>query len=64
VSTYASNTGTLVVEVVDLKNKTADNKVKVIWSSYMGDVYSSFDPAAQAEDAIDQSFTQSPYLEN
>lgn len=64
VNTYAYNTGTLIVEIVDLKNKTPDNKVKVIWSCYMGDVYSSFDAVTQAEDAIDQSFTQSPYLEN
>ena len=64
VNTYAYNTGTLIVEIVDLKNKTPDNKVKVIWSSYMGDVYSSLDAVQQAEDAIDQSFTQSPYVEN
>jgi hypothetical protein len=63
VNTYAYNTGVLIIEIVDLKNKTPDNKVKVIWTSYMGDVYSSVDPVKQAQEAIDQSFDQSPYLE-
>jgi hypothetical protein len=63
VNTYAYNTGVLIVEIVDLKNKTPNNKVKVIWNSYMGDVYSSLDAIQQAENAIHQSFTQSPYLE-
>jgi hypothetical protein len=62
INTYAYNTGVLIVELVDLKNRNAQNQVKVIWNSYMGDVYSSFDAKAQAENAIDQSFIQSSYL--
>lgn len=62
VNTYAYNTGVLIVELVDLKNRTPDNKVKVVWDAYMGDVYSTIDRAAQSEDAIDQAFVQSPYL--
>lgn len=62
VSTYLYNTGVLVVEIVDLKNKTPDNKVKVIWNSYMGDVFSSIDRNKQTLEAIDQAFTQSPYV--
>ncbi|HEX6227485.1 MAG TPA: DUF4136 domain-containing protein [Chryseolinea sp.] len=64
ISTYAYNTGTLVVELVDLKNVTPDNKVKVIWNAYMGDVYSALDLAEQSLDAIDQAFLQSNYLVN
>lgn len=64
VSTYAYNTGALVVEIVDLKNVTPDNKVKVIWNAYMGDVYSTIDLAQQSVDAIDQAFIQSNYLVN
>lgn len=62
VNTYAYNTGALVIEIVDLKNVTPDNKVKVIWSAYMGDVYSTIDVARQSTDAIDQAFVQSNYL--
>ena len=38
-----SNTGSLVIEILDLRNITPDNKVKVIWSAYAGDVYSTID---------------------
>jgi hypothetical protein len=63
VNTYTSNTGVLIIEVVDLKNKTADNKVRAIWTANMGDVYSTIDLLKQATDAIDQAFNQSPYLD-
>ena len=62
VNTYASNTGSLVVEILDLKNITPDKKVKAIWNAYMGDVYSTIDLIKQSEEAIDQAFVQSPYL--
>lgn len=62
VNTYAYNTGVLIVEIVDLKNKTPDNKVKVVWDAYMGDVYSTIDRIKQSGDAIDQAFLQSPYI--
>ena len=50
-NTYATNTGSLVVEILDLKNVTPDNKVKVIWGAYMGDVYSTIDLIKQSEDS-------------
>lgn len=62
VNTYAYNTGVLIIEIVDLRNKTPDNKVKVVWDAYLGDVYSTIDRLAQSADAIDQAFLQSPYL--
>jgi len=62
VNTYAYNTGALVIEIVDLKNITPDNKVKVIWSAYMGDVYSTVNLIDQSIDAIEQAFIQSNYL--
>jgi len=62
VNTYATNTGSLVVEILDLKNVTPDKKVKVIWGAYMGDVYSTVDLIKQSQKAIDQAFVQSPYL--
>jgi len=62
VNTYATNTGSLVIEILDLRNITPDNKIKVIWSAYAGDVYNTIDLIKQTEKAIDQSFVQSPYL--
>jgi hypothetical protein len=62
VNTYAYNTGVLIIEIVDLKNRTPDNKVKVVWDAYLGDVYSTIDRAAQTQEGIDQAFVQSPYI--
>jgi hypothetical protein len=63
VNTYTSNTGVLVIEIIDLKNKTSDNKVKAIWTANMGDVYSTLDLLKQATDGINQAFVQSPYID-
>ena len=62
VSTYASNTGALIVEILDLRHITADKKVKSIWNASMGDVYSTINLIKQSEEALDQAFVQSPYL--
>src|SRR5690606_27770579 len=62
VNTYASNTGSLVVEIVDLKNRTPDNKVKVIWTAFMGDIISTLDQEKQSAEGVDQAFVQSNYL--
>lgn len=62
VSTYAYNTGVLVVEIIDLKSVNPNSQVKVVWNAYMGDVFSSLDLKQQSLDAIDQAFVQSPYL--
>lgn len=62
VSTYAYNTGVLVLEIVDLKNVTSQNEVTVVWDAYLGDVFSSVNLSQQTLDGIDQAFLQSPYL--
>lgn len=62
VNTYAYNTGVLIIEIVDLKNRTPDNKVRVVWDAYLGDVYSTVNLVDQTVEAIHQSFIQSPYL--
>jgi len=64
VNTYTYNTGVLIIELVDLKNKTPDNQVKVVWTAYLGDVYSTIELERQSTEAIDQAFVQSPYLQN
>jgi len=63
VSTYASSEASLIIEIVDLKNITPDNKVRVIWTANMGDLYNAVDRNKQSLDGIDQSFVQSPYLD-
>ncbi|WP_333820087.1 DUF4136 domain-containing protein [Ohtaekwangia sp.] len=63
VQTYAFNTGSLVVEFVDLKNATANGKYKVIWNAYMGDLFNTArDETEESVDAVNQAFDQSPYL--
>ncbi len=62
VNTYAYNRGVLIVELVDLKNRNAQNQVKVVWNSYMGDVFATRTPAEDAVVAIDQAFQQSAYI--
>lgn len=62
IQTYVENTATLVVQVVDLKNRNAQNQVKVVWLAYMGDLISTVDRLSQIEKAIDQAFVQSTYL--
>jgi hypothetical protein len=63
INTYAYNTGVLIIEMVDLKNRTPDNKVKVVWDAYIGDLYSTIDRLPTSARAIDQAFFQSPYLD-
>lgn len=62
ISTYVYNTEVLVIEMIDLKN-IVNNQVRVIWNSYMGDVYTSINPQAQSLEAIDQAFNQSTYIQ-
>jgi hypothetical protein len=62
VNTYAYNTAVLIIELVDLKNRTPDNKVRVVWSAYLGDLYSTIDLIDQTEMGIDQAFVQSSYI--
>ncbi|MEK6481047.1 DUF4136 domain-containing protein [Catalinimonas sp. 4WD22] len=60
---YAYTTGTLVVEFIDLKNTNVENqRLDIIWTAYMGEVYSARDPVQEAVNAVNQAFEQSPYL--
>jgi hypothetical protein len=62
INTYVSHTGALIIEMVDLKNKTTDNKVKVVWNAYLGDVYGTINLIDESVSGIDQAFKQSPYI--
>jgi hypothetical protein len=63
VQTYTENTGTLVVQVVDLKNRNQNNEVRVVWSAQMGDLVSTLKQVEQTEKGIDQAFIQSTYFD-
>lgn len=59
---FSYQTGTMVIELVDLKNRTPDNKLQVVWVARIGDVYTSDDPLGNMVKAINQAYVQSPYL--
>jgi hypothetical protein len=64
VSTYYASYGTMVIEVVDIRNYAANgNKYKVIWKAIIGDLYATVDLETKTLEAITQAFQQSPYLE-
>jgi hypothetical protein len=60
---YSITTGTLVLEMIDLKNANADGKLNVLWTSVMsgGLGFTSNDLALGVE-AVHQAYTQSPYI--
>ncbi|MFN3841317.1 MAG: DUF4136 domain-containing protein [Cyclobacteriaceae bacterium] len=61
VNTYYAQYATMVIEIVDIKNATGGN-YKVIWKAFIGDLYTTFDLKTKTLEAIDQAFTQSPYI--
>ncbi len=62
--TYTYSTGAFLIEMVDLKDKNVTTKtVNVIWNAWStGEIFDPQTNLSNAEFAIDQSFTQSPYL--
>ncbi|HOO09841.1 MAG TPA: DUF4136 domain-containing protein [Cyclobacteriaceae bacterium] len=62
VNTYASNSAALILQLVDLNKKTAQNQFKLIWACYIGDIASSIDPFQKSVEAVDQAFVQSPTI--
>ena len=63
VSTYYSNSATLLIEIVDLKNfATNNNKYVVVWRAYIGDLLATLDLTGSTIEAVDRAFEQSPYI--
>lgn len=63
---YSYNTGTVVMEILDLKNADANNdKVIVLWTGLGNGLLSNFNSinTQYGLDAIDQAFIQSPYIQ-
>lgn len=67
---YSYSTGTMVMEMVDLRNapvdETTQTQLPVIWQAVSSGLLSSSNHfnLQLVERAIDQSFTQSPYIQN
>jgi hypothetical protein len=61
---YIYSTGTLVIELIDIKNiLLREKKLRVIWTNWSGGALSSTaNDIDNALYAIDQAFLQSPYL--
>ena len=63
VSTYYSNSATLLIEIVDVKNfMNNGNKYVVVWRAYIGDLLVTLDLTGRTVDAVDRAFNQSPYI--
>ncbi len=62
IQSYSRSTATLIMEIVDLKDKNSQNQVKVIWTANIGDVLASPDPRQKSKEGVDQAFAQSTYI--
>jgi hypothetical protein len=63
---YSYQTGSLALDLIDLKNVDNSGTLNALWSSAMFGALSSSDATnlSRAIKAIDQSFIQSPYIQN
>lgn len=63
VSTYYSNTATLLIEVVDVANYVANGgKYVVVWRAYIGDLIKTDNLTVRTIEAVNRAFEQSPYI--
>jgi hypothetical protein len=62
INTYASNSTILILQLVDLNTKTAQNQFRLIWRGFIGDLSSSVDPFQKSVEAVDQAFVQSSII--
>lgn len=62
---YVYQTGSVIVEMVDLKNASPDvDKLNVLWTNWSGGALGeSSDDVTNALNSIDQGFQQSPYIQ-
>jgi hypothetical protein len=63
VNTYASNSATFLIEIIDVKNYAANgNKYVVVWRAYIGDLIVTQDLKGKTLEAINTAFEQSPFI--
>ena len=65
-SYYQYNTGSLNIEMFDLKNVSSNDNINVLWNSISFGVLSSYEQTNldRAATSIEQAFEQSPYIQN
>lgn len=62
---YSIPTGTIILDMIDLKNASINGKLYVPWGSVMsGGLGYTNDDIQLGVQAIDQAYTQSPYLQS
>lgn len=61
---YSVTTGSVIGEIIDLKNVDADQKLQVVWTMSLNGALGSSgaNNLQRAIDGINQAYTQSPYL--
>lgn len=61
---YAISTGSVLTDIIDLKNVAANQKIEVVWSMSLNGALSTTTTTnvQRTMDGIDQAFVQSPYL--
>jgi len=59
---FNNNTATLVFEIIDLKNKDSQGKVKLLWVAYVGDLVNTVDINSLTMAGVDDAFAQSAYI--
>ncbi len=62
IQSYSSSTATLILEIVNLRDRNSQNQVKVIWIANIGDVLASPDLLQKSKEGVDQAFAQSTYI--
>ena len=61
---YTIPTGTIILDMIDLKNAEANQKLYVPWGSVMsGGLGNTSNDLQLGIEAINQAFTQSPYVQ-
>lgn len=61
---YAVTTGSVIGEIIDLKNVNTDQKLQVVWTMSLNGALGSSDASnlQRAIDGVNQAYMQSPYL--
>ncbi len=59
---YSYETGSMLIEMVDLKHAPSTHKLKIIWNTEIGTIFSNTISVSDASRYIDEAFNQSPYI--
>jgi len=60
VTSYSS--GTVIIDLADLKYKTSDNKIMIRWNAYIRALLTGNHSQSEILQSVDQAFTQTPSL--